>query len=158
VYHQYSSADGLSMIQLHAIRPPYELFPLPNTKPWRRTVPGICLEGICTNKIYVAYQHEVIIAIGFKKFDVLLDINAKTVGCPMCFSYVSIRKLAFNYCQWRWYGIKQLASLQPPNRCNKDWSQPDDYSVFDDDIHGAVSWRQLVIEAKPLPPLINSNK
>jgi len=56
VHDQYSSADGLNMIQLHEIRPPYELFPLPETKAWRRTAPGICLEGICTNEICVAYQ------------------------------------------------------------------------------------------------------
>jgi hypothetical protein len=159
VHDKYCSTDGLNMIQLHEIKPPYELFPLPNSKPWRRTAPGICLEGICTNKDCVAYQQEVIIPIGFKKFDVLLDMNATTVRCPMCSNYVGIQKLGFNYCQWRWHGIKQLVPHQAPIQCSEDWSQTDDYSSFGDNIpHGTITWLQLIIEAKPHSQFTNSNQ
>jgi hypothetical protein len=157
VHDRYRSGDGLYMIELHEMRPPYELFPLPNSKRWRRTAPGICLEGICTTAACVAYQQEVIIPIGIKRFDVLLDMNASTVQCPMCSNYVGIRKLAFTHCQWRWDGIKQPVPHQKPIKCNKDWSQADDYFMFDDNIQETDTWLQLIVEAKPHPMFTNRN-
>jgi hypothetical protein len=35
-----------------------------------------------------AHQQQVIINIGFKKFDVLTDANAQTSKCPVCLQYV----------------------------------------------------------------------
>ena len=40
------------------------------------------------NASCVAHQQQVIINIGFKKFDVLTDANAQTSKCPVCLQYV----------------------------------------------------------------------
>jgi len=126
------------MIQFHEMKLPYELFPLPNSKPWRRTAPGICLEGTYTNEVCVAYQQEVIIPTGFKKF--------------------GVRKLGFSYCRRCRHGIKKLVAYQALIQCKKDWSQTDNYSIFEDNIHHeTVTWLQLIIQAKLHPPFAKSN-
>ncbi|CAF1390599.1 unnamed protein product [Didymodactylos carnosus] len=144
---RYNPSDEFHMVQLQEIKPPYDLFSLPVINQWRQIAPGICLEGICTNKECIAYQQEVIISIGFKQFDVLVDANASIVKCPMCSNYVEILKVSFSHC--RWYGIKQIVPYEEPTCCMKDWSHADDYSIFEHDIQGTSIWLQLIIEAKP---------
>jgi hypothetical protein len=85
-------------------------------------------------------------------------MNATTVQYPMCSDFGGIRTLGFSYCQWRWYGIKQLLSHQVPIECKKDWSQTDNYSDFEDNIHDeTVAWLRLIIEAKTYSLLTNNN-
>jgi hypothetical protein len=38
---------------------------------------------------------------------------------------------------------------EEPTSCMSDWSQADDYSVFEHEIQGTSIWLSLVIEAKP---------
>lgn len=145
---RYDPSDDLHMVQLEEIKPPHDLFPLPMIKQWRRIEPGICLEGICLNEECIAHQQQVIIPISFKKFNVL-TANASIVKCPMCSNYVKISKIGFSHCQWRWHGIEQKMPCEEPTSCMSDWSQADDYSVFEHEIQGTSIWLSLVIEAKP---------
>ncbi|CAF3922885.1 unnamed protein product [Rotaria sp. Silwood1] len=145
---RYDPADEIHMVQLQEIRPPYELCAFPVINRWHGIAPGICLEGKCTNKKCIAYQQEVVISIGFRKFDVLVDSNASIVKCPMCSTYVEILKIGFNHCQWRWHGIRQIVPYEEPTPCMKDWSYANEYSMFEHDIQGTSVWLQLIIEAK----------
>ncbi|CAF3437199.1 unnamed protein product [Rotaria sp. Silwood1] len=145
---RYDPADEIHMVQLQEIRPPYELCAFPVINHWHGIAPGIFLEGKCTNKKCIAYQQEVVISIGFRKFDVLVDSNASIVKCPMCSTYVEILKIGFNHCQWRWHGIRQIVPYEEPTPCMKDWSYANEYSMFEHDIQGTSVWLQLIIEAK----------
>ncbi|CAF1432574.1 unnamed protein product [Rotaria sp. Silwood1] len=146
---RYDPADEIHMVQLQEIRPPYGLCAFPVINRWHGIAPGICLEGKCTNKKCIAYQQEVVISIGFRKFDVLVDSNASIVKCPMCSTYIEILKVGFKHCQWRWHGIRQIVPYEEPTRCMKDWSYTNEYSMFEHDIQGTSVWLQLIIEAKP---------
>lgn len=115
---------------------------------WRRAPPGLCLEGICSNSLCEANGKEVIIPIGYKKFDLVLDANASTTKCPSCSKYVEPKTCSFNNCWWKWSGIKQEAKGEAPTPCSSDWKHADDaYHYFDQRESGAVVWRQLILEA-----------
>ena len=123
---------------------------------WRKAVRGMCLEGLCENKMCVAYGQQVIIGIGMQEFDLLIDPSSSTTPCPMCKQYVEPITCAFNNCRWRWKGKKQIAG-QPPLDCSDDWRQADNaYHYFDQTIKGTATtsgtciWRMLKIEAKAL--------
>jgi hypothetical protein len=149
VHNDYNSGDGLHIIRLDEIKPPHELLKLPNNSLWRRFAPGISLLGTCTNSNCDAYQKEVIIPIGLKNFDVLVDTNSSTAKCPQCTHYVDPSKLGFCECQWRIDGIKQLKSSQAPVPFSEGWSRTRGYSLFEYKLQEGVTWRQLKVEAKP---------
>jgi len=46
---------------------------------WRIAPHGLCLEGICNNETCKAFKQTVIIPIGYKRFDILVDSNSKTI-------------------------------------------------------------------------------
>ncbi|CAF3409088.1 unnamed protein product [Rotaria sp. Silwood2] len=148
---RYDPSEEFHMVQLTEIKPPHDLFPLTMTNQWHRIEPGICLEGICVHKECIAWKQEVIIPIGFKKFNVLTDANVSIVKCPMCSNYVKISKISFSRCQWRSHGIKQTKPFEEPTYFKDDWCHADDYSIFQHDIQGTIIWLQLIIEAKPSP-------
>ncbi|CAF1180873.1 unnamed protein product [Didymodactylos carnosus] len=117
---------------------------------WRIAMPGICFEDKCTNASCKAYKQQLIINIGFKKFDYLTDVSADTSKCLVCSSFVEPETCAFNNCTWKWWGIKQSQSGMPPEKVSADWRIADNaYHRFDQDVAGTVTWRQLFIEAKP---------
>ncbi|CAF1291600.1 unnamed protein product [Rotaria sordida] len=118
--------------------------------PWRRTRCGLCLEGKCTNSQCKAYNKTVIMPIGYKKFDVLLDCDETTTICPICKTFVQPSSCGFNNCWWRFEGRKQEANSngRPPKKCSSNWSQVDDaYHYFDELQSGTVTWLQLIVEA-----------
>lgn len=147
---QYDLSNEIHMIQLEEITPPHEIFTLSAPDPWRQIERGICLEGICVkSSLCIAHKKQVIIPIGFRKFDVLRNANAKIVKCPMCLNYIEIIKIGFSHCQWRWYGIRQTSPNEQPIEYNGDWSCVYNYFTFQHNIQGTDIWLQLVVEAKP---------
>ncbi|CAF2995409.1 unnamed protein product [Rotaria sp. Silwood2] len=144
----YNSQDGLRMIRLDEIEPPHKLLKLPDELPWRRVKPGISLLGKCKNSNCKAYEKEVVIPIGFRKFDVLTDSDSSNAKCPMCAKYVDTLKLGFNKCQWKMSGIKQARQSEPPERFSEDWSNTHGNSLLEYNLKDSI-WRQLIIEAKP---------
>ncbi|CAF0959955.1 unnamed protein product [Rotaria sordida] len=144
----YSSEDGLSIIRLDEIEPPHTLLKLPKNDPWRRVEPGISLLGNCMNPNCKIYEKQVIIPIGFKKFDVLVDSDASNAKCPICEKYVDTLKLGFNKCQWRISGIKQVRQSEAPAPFLENWSNTDGNSLLEYNLHNTI-WRQLIVEAKP---------
>ncbi|CAF4356273.1 unnamed protein product, partial [Rotaria sordida] len=74
---------------------------------WRIAGRGLCLEGICQNPQCEAYKQQVIMAIGYKVFDVVADSDETTTICPIC-------------------------DGKAPIKCSCDWQQADDaYHYFD---------------------------
>ncbi len=115
---------------------------------WRHTKRGLCLEGTCTNIRCQANGKTVIMPIGYKKFDLLLDPSESATKCPMCSKYVNPQTCAFNNCWWRWTGVKQNSNAEAPIQCSNDWTYAGDaYHYFDKHKSGTVIWRQLILEA-----------
>ena len=118
--------------------------------PWRITKGGLCLEGLCTNNQCKAYNQSVVMPIGYKTFDMLIDSNETTTKCPICQTYVEPKTCAFSNCWWRYEGIKQneMGQGKPPIKCSNDWQRADNaYHYFDEDKSGIVVWKQLIVEA-----------
>ena len=116
---------------------------------WRRASPGICLEGKCTKQSCPAFNQKVIINIGLRRFDLLVDANANICKCPECGQYVEPISCAFNRCMWRWYGIKSPSRGLPPVEVTAEWKHAGNaYYYFDENVSGQVKWRQLILEAK----------
>lgn len=143
----YTSDDGLCIIQLYEIDPPYPLLKLPDNNPWRRFAPGLSLLGKCLNSDCIANRKEVIVPIGLGDFDVLIDTNATTSKCPICARYVEISKLGFSECQWRIDGIKQISS-EAPFTFSEGWSHAPRHSLLEYNLDG-FNWRQLKVKTKP---------
>ena len=114
---------------------------------WRIAPHGLCLEGICNNETCKAFKQTVIIPIGYKRFDILVDSNSKTSYCPVCKKYVDPESCSFNNCWWKFEGKKQDKPGDEPKSCSSNWRMADDaYHCFDQEKSGLVSWRQLIIE------------
>ncbi|CAF3435578.1 unnamed protein product [Rotaria sp. Silwood2] len=117
---------------------------------WRRTRHGLCLEGTCSNTECEAHNHNVIIPVGYKKFDILCDPDDTTTVCPVCKNFVQPTNCGFNNCWWKFQGIKQEGddNRKAPKRCSSEWTQADNaYHYFDQLTSGTVTWKQLVLEA-----------
>ncbi len=115
---------------------------------WLSTTHGLCLEGICTNISCQANGQQVIMPIGYKKFDLVSDPSESTTKCPLCSKYVNPQTCGFNNCWWRWIGVKQNTEAEAPTQCSNDWTYADDaYHYFDRNKSGTVIWRKLVLEA-----------
>ncbi|CAF2142433.1 unnamed protein product [Rotaria magnacalcarata] len=115
--------------------------------PWRKAARGLCLEGICRNSECNAFKQQVIISIGYKRFDVINEADETTVICPECEQYVEPKICGFNNCWWRFEG-KKIEDGKPPKKCSSDWKHADDaYHYFDDKETSMVTWRQLILEA-----------
>ncbi|CAF3849699.1 unnamed protein product [Rotaria sp. Silwood1] len=119
---------------------------------WRIAAPGICLEGICNNFACDAYKEQVVMPIGYKKFDLVNYADETTTFCPVCKQYVEPKICGFNNCWWRFEG-KKIEDGKPPKKCSSDWKQADDkYYYFDDTKTPTVTWRQLILEAVKQKP------
>lgn len=114
---------------------------------WRMASRGLCLEGRCKTKGCKAFNHSVIIPIGYKRLDILNDVNGKTSQCPVCYKFVEPSTCGFNNCWWRYQGKKQNEEGEEPQECSSDWRFANDaYHYFDQQTSGLVYWRQLIIE------------
>ena len=125
--------------------------------PWRISIRGLCLEGYCKNEKCEAHNHRVIIRIGYKRFDLLVDSNETTTVCPMCRKYVDPITCGFNNCWWRFEGIKQDETCPgaPPRKCSSSWERADNaYHCFEESDGQLVVWRQLILEAVENKPSV----
>ena len=119
-----------------------------NAPNWRMARPGICIEGECSNPSCVAYKQLVVINIGIKKFDLLVE-SGRMSKCPECLQYVQPITCAFNRCKWRWKGMMQTSDNAEPKQVSEDWKLADNaYHRFDENFDEAVVWRQLIFKAK----------
>ncbi|CAF3437182.1 unnamed protein product, partial [Rotaria sp. Silwood2] len=115
---------------------------------WRIARPGICLEGRCINESCPADKQLVVINVGIRKFDLLVD-SARTSRCPECTRYVEPITCAFNNCCWRWEGQIQSADGVEPTVLSGNWKPADNaYHRFEENVNGLVTWLQLILEAK----------
>lgn len=115
---------------------------------WRIAGQGLCLEGVCNNEECDAHSEQVILTIGYKKFDMLSYVNEATCKCPICGEFVEPITCAFNNCWWKWSGVKQEGKGKPPKKCSAGWKYADNaYHYFDQNTSGSVVWKQLIIEA-----------
>ncbi|UJR29399.1 hypothetical protein I4U23_010611 [Adineta vaga] len=118
-------------------------------KSWLKVQPGLCFESQCTNSECDAYQHTVIVSVGYQKFS-MSDIDEKTSYCPICQKYVNPDKCAFNNCLWKFDGMKNFENGQR-KRYSSDWKQADDaYYRFNDDDCPGIGWITLTFETKKL--------
>ncbi|UJR37351.1 hypothetical protein I4U23_030059 [Adineta vaga] len=119
---------------------------LPPVKPWRRIESGASLLGMCTNPECNAHRKEVIIPLGFKTYDIVVDPSS-LARCPICTTYVNISKLGFNRCQWRLHGIRQQNSTSPPMPFLHERTQAPRHSLIEYNLkENETVWRQLILE------------
>ncbi|CAF4965196.1 unnamed protein product, partial [Rotaria socialis] len=72
--------------------------------------------------------------VGYRKFDVLCDLDDITTVCPICNSFVQPIACGFNNCWWRFQGIKKAESgaRAAPKKCFSEWKQADNaYHCFE---------------------------
>ncbi|CAF5211542.1 unnamed protein product, partial [Rotaria magnacalcarata] len=121
---------------------------------WRQAACGLCLEGTCLNSRCEANVQKVIMAMGYRKFDLVSDADESTTRCPMCSKYVEPKTCAFSNCWWKWSSIKQTTKTEPPTRCSGNWRCANDtYHYFDEHKSGTIIWRKLVLEAVKDKPI-----
>ena len=69
---------------------------------WRRALPGLWLEGVCTNHICPAYSHMVVMNLGFTNLDFITD--KANCRCPICYSTTMPLLCGFSKCKFRTVG------------------------------------------------------
>ena len=121
---------------------------------WRRARHGLCFEGNCPTSSCKAYGKQVIMPIGYRKFDLAGDIGATTTICPLCKKYIQPTNCGFNNCWWKFVGRKPGKTDQPPAKIESQWKQVDDaYHSFDENSTAMVSWLTLELEVVKKSPL-----
>lgn len=106
---------------------------------WRTASRGLCIEGRCDNVQCEAYRKMVIVNMGFRKFDLIID--GDTCKCPMCSKPVKPITCAFNNCWWKFSGIKRGGQ-----RVNKSWQRVrDHYQRCEDQETGVVMWDRFLL-------------
>ena len=117
---------------------------------WRRTNPGLSVEGKCESESCDANGNMVIINMGFCDFELPYDIYK--CKCPLCDTQVTPMTCGFNNCRWKWGGIQFQSAGIPITFKDKDWQVADDaYHVFKpkDGGNGTVQWTRLFICTEP---------
>lgn len=149
VHSAYRSDDGLLIVELIEMIPPFKLLELPANSLWRQFAPGLSLLGICRNSQCAAYEKEVIISLGFRNFDLLVDADESTSRCPICTKFVESDKLGFHQCQWRISGKKQIPP-QAPVDFRIDWTSTKNDFLFEYRLEQGFTWRRFIIEVQPV--------
>ncbi len=117
---------------------------------WRRALPGLWLEGVCTNHICPAYSCMVIVNQGFTNLDFFKD---KTVcKCPICYKTIVPLLCGFSKCKWKTVGkLKDVTEKVSNERLvEEDWkvvSENEQYMTIFPDCN---LWSSFKVCAKEL--------
>ncbi|RUS34091.1 hypothetical protein BC938DRAFT_482420 [Jimgerdemannia flammicorona] len=120
--------------------------------PWRIALPGLNLEGTCTNSSCDAYNHNVIVNWHQRNFNYAED--GTLCRCPICKGYITPEVCAFNNTWWNFYGTKRDSSGEPLRvvKGNKWERAGNSYNIFDKAVSGVAKWTQLMILVSPSDP------
>jgi len=129
---------------------------------WRRVSPGLCLEGRCTNDGCQAYNEMVIVNMGYRRFDLLVD-PVDGIKCPMCRKCVKPITCAFNNCWWKFTGIKVAkgtggakgtgtgGAKGTKKMVKRPWEKVGDhYRRCDEHTSGMATWERFLITVRPI--------
>ncbi|KAJ6235108.1 polyubiquitin-like [Anaeramoeba flamelloides] len=109
---------------------------------WRIAKKGLSLEGKCPNKKCEAYDHNVIMNLGFGAFNIFSDQIIEKCKCPICETPVESSNCGFNNCQWLFQG-----SFIKNNELVKNNSEMstvgNEYETFEEKKSGSINWRNL---------------
>jgi len=90
---------------------------------WRRALPGLWLEGVCTNHICPAYSRMVVMNRGFTNLD--FTTESANCKCPICYSTIVPLLCGFSKCKWRTVGKLKPAQTEVPETkttvVKEDW-------------------------------------
>lgn len=109
---------------------------------WRFVNPGLCIEGLCSNRSCEAFDKMIISNHDFKDFDL---VAGKTVPCPMCTKGVQPKTCAFYRCIWKYVGKKVGTSTITSSTWKEEVT--DRYIRFSEE--KAVEWDRLLIQVRP---------
>ena len=110
---------------------------------WRKTIPGLSLEGVCQNIECQAFKSAVLINFGLGCFDVILERERSI--CPMCNSYVVPTNCGFNNCSFRMTGIKITENGVERQKFQMEkWEKAGNYyQTYNNKKTGSVKWLNL---------------
>jgi len=108
------------------------------TCPWRLINNGLNIEGLCTNFQCAAYNHMVVINLGFGEFDCARIILERKNKCPICKNKIVPTKYALHKCRW-WYVNHYSTHVFPLN------------TVYDEYVLNDLNCEYIIMEIMPLP-------
>lgn len=114
---------------------------------WRKAKPGLCLEGVYTNKDCKADGKKIIYSHGFTGESGFCFENAdgRHVMCPICGQWVNPTTCGFNNCDWKVTGKRWLGMKKGEKEVDGEFQRADNaYYLFDDD---PVQWNALTLIA-----------
>jgi Ubiquitin family len=112
---------------------------------WRWAQPGLCLEGVCTNKNCGATSR-LVMNYGIKDFDLMLDNkddSTSKLKCPMCNKFVKATSCGLNNCVWRMTGMKAGSDV---TIATKYTAVGDHYYTFKET--PSVEWTRLIVQVQ----------
>ena len=122
---------------------------------WRRARHGLSLEGQCTTASCKAHKQQVVMPIGYTKFDFGSDDAESMTVCPLCKNYVAPVSCGFNNCWWRFMGKRVETPRTRPVRRVGDWTQADNaYHYFEQYSPDIVTWLNLTLEVVKKSPIV----
>lgn len=110
---------------------------------WRSVVPGLVLEGTCTNIECEAHLQNVFCSRRFGTF----DMRHQKVCCPSCRMRYTIKNAGFNNCFYSVRGVKTRLDFE----LYMPWTKVgNNYQTWDPHKGGVENWSFLQIVTKPL--------
>ena len=123
---------------------------------WKKYVPGLNLEGKCTNETCEAYNKKVICQIGYTdyNFDNVKEDNK--IICPICKNKVIPLSCGFSKCIFKISG-KRIINEKMEEIYDEEWKLVrKGYYSYDPDKTKIINWESLQIKVNKLPHNINN--
>ena len=136
--------QGIPLEDVSNLTPPAKK-PATLSPAWKRVTPGMWLEGICTNKLCVAFMKAVVMNQGFTDLDFLkAKLRCK---CPMCYGNVIPDTCGFNRCEWMVVGRRKRPG-QVIEIVRQNWQKVDSYTYFIPEKDQCSNWLELKIASR----------
>ena len=125
---------------------------------WQDALPGLCVNGKCTNPQCEAAGEMVIVSYGFTRdtMDGVFDLekHSPSLTCPMCPQHVQPPiTFAFESCEWKYCG-ESLTWMEGAKEIpESEWLRADDkdaYSAFVESTQTGKMLTQLKIATRPI--------
>ena len=130
--------------------------PIGKASRWKKYVPGLNLEGKCTNEKCVAYKKKVICQIGYANYNFENIREDDKIKCPMCKEKIMPLSCGFSKCIFKIFGKRIINGKMEEISDEQCKLVRKGYYSYDPDQTKIINWETLTIEVNEIPSNFNN--